>query len=63
MARRSVDAGTVVALSWAVAAVGVTLLFGSMLGLRGWLWLGIHHVLCVVGVTHELRRARQRLRG
>lgn len=60
MVRRRIDAGTVVALTWAAAAIGITILFGPMLGARGWLWLGIHHLLCAVGVTHELSRARQR---
>lgn len=54
------DLGTVVALSWLTLAVGVTILFGPMLGLRGWLWLGFHHLLCGVGVAHELWRKRRR---
>lgn len=60
MAKRRVDAGTVIALAWAVVAVLVTLLFGPMLGARGWLWLGLHDLLCAAGVTHELIRARRR---
>lgn len=60
--RRRADIGTVIALSWAGAAVAATVLFGPMLGARGWLWLGLHHLLCLVGVTHELRRARERAR-
>ena len=60
MARRRVDLGTVIALAWAAVAVTVTILFGPMLGARGWLWLGLHHLLCAAGVTHELIRARQR---
>lgn len=61
-ARRKLDAGAVIALTWAFVAVGVTVVFGPMLGLRGWLWLGLHHLLCAVGVTHELIRARRRAR-
>lgn len=60
MARRRVDPGTVIALAWATTALGLTVMFGPMLGLRGWLWLGVHHLLCAVGVTHELLRARRR---
>ena len=55
---RKLNAGRVVALSWLFVAVGATVVLAPMLGLRGWVWLGLHHVLCAVGVTHELRRAR-----
>jgi hypothetical protein len=60
--RRSIDIGAIVALSWLMAAMGVTVFIGPMLGLRGWIWLGLHHVLCVVGSVHELRRASRRHR-
>lgn len=60
MARRELDLGTVVALSWAFIAVGMTALIGPQLGLRGWAWLGIHDALCVLGVTHELWRGWKR---
>lgn len=60
MARRKLDLGTVVALSWAFIAVGLTVLMGPQLGLRGWTWLGIHNVLCVLGVSHELWRGWKR---
>lgn len=52
--RRPVNIGQVLALAWLFAAVGVTVVFGPQLGARGWLWLGAHHLLCLVGVTHEL---------
>jgi hypothetical protein len=60
MARLSVDIGLVVALSWLGVAVGVSVVLGPQLGMRGWLWLGAHHLLCVVGCGHELWRAWQR---
>ncbi|MEC7948625.1 MAG: hypothetical protein VX265_13755 [Myxococcota bacterium] len=47
-------------MSWLMAAVAFTVLFGPSLGLRGWSWLLLHHVLCIVGSIHELRRARRR---
>ena len=47
-------------MSWLMAAVAVTVLFGPTLGLRGWAWLLAHHVICLVGSLHELRRVRQR---
>lgn len=54
------DLGVVVALTWLTLAIGATILFGPMLGLRGWLWMGLHHLLCAVGVSHELWRKRRR---
>jgi hypothetical protein len=62
-ARPRMDIGFVVAVSWLLAAMGATLLFGPQLGLRGWMWLGLHHALCVVGSIHELRRAARRRRA
>ena len=63
MSARKTDLGTVIALSWAGVAIGVTLVFGPVLGLRGWAWLLVHHLLCVIGVSHELWRARKRRRA
>ena len=60
---RRVDIGSVFALTWLLVAVGVPVAFGPQLGLRGWLWLGAHHLLCVTGVTHELLAARRRRRA
>lgn len=62
-ARRGLDIGLIVALAWAFIAIGVTVLFGPLLGLRGWIWLGLHHLVCAVGVSHELRRAWRRRRS
>ena len=59
---RSLDFGVIVALSWLFAAGAVTAIVGPDLGLRGWCWLLLHHTLCGIGTTHELRRARQRTR-
>ena len=58
--RRRADGGVIVALSWLFVAIGVTVLFGGDLGLRGWIWLGLHHVVCAVAVTHELWRGWKR---
>ncbi len=57
-----IDVGVIIALVWLMVAVAVTVLYGPQLGLRGWLWLGFHHVLCVLGATHELSRAWRRRR-
>ena len=53
---RPFDTPAVLALVWALASVGVTLSLGWQLGARGWMWLGLNHVLCAVGVQSELRR-------
>jgi len=51
MGRPRIDFGSIAALTWLSFAVMVTVAFGPLLGL--------HHVLCVVGSTHELRCARE----
>jgi|GEM_PF-2870082 len=58
--RRVFDVGLVFALTWLLLAVGVTVVWGPDLGLRGWVWLLVHHALCGVGCLHEVRRAWQR---
>ena len=64
MAQRSrIDLGTVIALAWLFAAIGLTVVFGPTLGARGWLWLGAHHALCLAGVSHELWRANRRAKA
>lgn len=60
---RRFDFGFVVAVAWLIFAVALTLWLGPSLGARGWLWLGVHHALCVIGAGHELWRARARRRA
>ena len=61
MARRpSIDLSATVAVAWIWVAVGLTVVFGPQLGARGLAWLALHHVLCAVGVVHELQRYRKR---
>lgn len=57
---RHIDIGATVALTWIAVAIGLTVVIGPDLGLRGWIWLGGHHLLCAVGTSHELWRARKR---
>ena len=57
---RRFDVWVVLALTWLFTAIGVTLVFGPLLGFRGWCWLVTHHVLCVAGVSHELQRGWRR---
>ncbi|GEM_PF-2414259 len=53
----------IIALVWLMVAAAITALYGPRLGLRGWIWLGIHHVVCGVGTSHELLRAWRRRRA
>lgn len=55
-----IDIGALAAMVWLAIAVFVSLVFGPLLGLRGWAWLAVHHALCIVGCTHELVRASRR---
>ena len=52
----------VVAVTWGLSAVLMTVLFYGDLGLRGLFWLWVHNALCAAGVVHELaikpRRSR-----
>jgi len=58
--RRRWDAGVIIALAWLFAAIAMTVLVGPKLGLRGWLWMGAHHIVCVIGVSHEMWRGWKR---
>ena len=58
--KREFDIGAIVAVTWVLVAVGLTVVFAPRLGLRGLAWLGAHHLLCAVGVTHEYTRYRKR---
>lgn len=55
--KRRFDIGLVVALAWLMCAAVGTVVWGADLGLRGIAWLVLHHILCVVGCAHEIRRA------
>ncbi len=44
----------VLAAAWIVTAVGLAILVGPYLGWRGWIWLGLHELLCLVGAGWEL---------
>ncbi len=62
---RQLDLGAILAVAWLLVAVGLTVVFAPRLGLRGLGWLAMHHLLCVVGITHEFRQytARQKARS
>ncbi len=52
--------GPCVALAWILIAVGMTVALGPMMGLRGWMWLFVHHLLCGIGAGWELKEDNRR---
>ncbi len=54
---------TVVALAWVAVALGLTLFLAPQMGMRGWMWLSVHHWLCAVGAGWELREDYRRGRA
>jgi hypothetical protein len=56
--KKRFDLGRAVAAAWIIVTVGITVLVGPKLGWRGWMWLGMNDVACLVGATHELWRKR-----
>ena len=61
--QRRLDIGVGLALGWLLFAVAITVWLGPLLGLRGWAWMILHHVICLIGCTHELRRGWRRHRA
>ncbi|MFH1469253.1 MAG: hypothetical protein ABIO70_33015 [Pseudomonadota bacterium] len=57
---RVLDLGVIVAFAWLFTAIGLSVVFGPLLGLRGWCWLLAHHALCLAGASHELIRGWKR---
>jgi hypothetical protein len=55
---RNVSATRTLAITWLVVAIGLSVVIGPELGLRGWMWLGAHNLLCAVGAGHELLKRR-----
>ena len=58
--KREFDIGALLAVTWVLVAVGLTVVFAPHLGIRGLGWLAAHHILCLVGVTHEYPRYQKR---
>ena len=57
---RRLDLGVALAFGWLLFALIASVWWGPQFGLRGLVWMAIHHVLCLVGCTHELRRGWRR---
>ena len=47
----------VLAFTWLLATVVLSILLAPSLGARGLMWLGFHNALCVIGCGWEIRRA------
>ncbi len=58
--RARFDFRLLVAWTWLGFAVVATFVLVPKLGLRGLVWLGMHHLLCVLGCVDEIRRAKKR---
>ena len=57
---KNMDIQAVLAVTWLLIAIGFTILLLPYLGARGWFWLGIHHLLCLIGCGHEYFRYQKR---
>ena len=60
MFMKSVDIQAIIAVTWGIVAISLTIILWSSLGGRGWLWLGIHHTFCIIGCTTEYFRYQGR---
>lgn len=56
------DIQAVLAVTWVLSSILVTILLSQQLGLRGWLWLCSHHIVCVLACSHEYKRYQIRLK-
>ena len=56
----SIDIQAIIAVTWVISSFILTLLLFNTLGARGWVWLGIHHILCTIGCSHEYLRYQKR---
>lgn len=57
---KSVDIQAIVAVTWVLVALAITIILGPKLGGRGWLWMSIHHIFCAIGCSTEYFRYQRR---
>ena len=55
-----IDIQAILAVGWFLSSLAITILLLDKLGGRGWIWLCLNHLLCIIGCSHEYRRYRQR---
>jgi len=53
--RPRIRLGPTIALAWILSALGMTVALAPLMGLRGWMWLFVHHLVCGIGAGWELR--------
>ena len=53
---KKLDLLGILAIVWIIIAVAITIFMAPRLGLRGWVWLIVHDLLCLVGSVHQLSR-------
>lgn len=49
----------ILGVAWVLVAIGMTALMGPHLGLRGWAWLCLHHVLMVATLLAQAHQSRK----
>lgn len=57
------DISAIIAVTWALTAIIMTVILYDKLGARGWLWLSVHHLFCLIGVSHEWRKHQKRVQA
>jgi hypothetical protein len=60
---RRIDLSAIIAVSWALIAIIMTVILYDKLGARGWLWLWVHHIFCIIGVSYEWREHQKRVQA
>ena len=45
----------IIAVAWLITAIILTYIMYPQLGARGIIWMIIHHLLCIIGVSYEFR--------
>ena len=63
MTRPPLRPALVLAFTWLLAAVVLSMLLAPSLGARGLMWLGFHNVLCVIGCAWVPTTKMTMLRG
>jgi hypothetical protein len=56
LSRRRVRPAVVLAISWLLASVVLTVTLAPQLGVRGLIWLTLQDLVCLVGCGWELHR-------
>ena len=49
----------ILGLAWVLVAIGMTIFMAPHLGLRGWAWLCLHHVLMISTLAAQAWQSRR----